>query len=57
MTGNWDKFRLVGSLGSSSDFVVVLIDALQQVMNVVLFILFFQHSFGKLWWLFSSLGL
>ena len=29
----WDNFRLVGSLGSSSDFVVVSIDALRLVIN------------------------
>ena len=46
--GNWDKFRLVGSLGSSSDFVVVLIDALQQVMNVVLWFFFVSALFWKI---------
>ena len=40
----WDNFRLVGSLGSSSDFVVVSIDALRLVMNVFLIIIFFCLS-------------
>ena len=46
----WDNFRLVGSLGSGSDFVVVSIDALRLVINffILLLLLFLsQHFFGK----------
>ena len=54
----WDNFRLVGSLGSSSDFVVVSIDALRLVMNVFLIIFFFVSAlFWKILWLFSLLVL
>ena len=46
----WDNFRLVGSLGSSSDFVVVSIDALRLVINffkLLLLLFVSQHCFGK----------
>ena len=44
----WDNFRLVGSLGSSSDFVVVSIDALRLVMNFFKIFFFFSALFWKI---------
>ena len=47
----WDNFRLVGSLGSSSDFVVVSIDALRLVMNffkIIIIIIFVSALFWKI---------